>query len=263
MTSSKPKILVIGGGWHTPHSYAKLTEQLKSAGHEVHIPALPSTNGSRPPSADLYSDTEHVRSIAKDLVDKGDELVVLMHSYGEQVGTNALYGLGLETRKKEGLAGGVSHLIYLTAYAIPEGKAMIDGVKHFGHEHLMPLAFDFADDMSCVSRDPRTLLFGETDLPATEVDEYVASFVRWNGQAMYQPLNTARAAWRDIPVTYIHTTKDMTVPFDYQKWFVEEMEKEGVEVQVATLETGHCANFTAAGEVVNIVDQVVKGRLRS
>jgi pimeloyl-ACP methyl ester carboxylesterase len=171
--------------------------------------------------------------------------------------------LGIERRKKKGYVGGVSSLIYLAAHAVPEGKAMIDGVRHFGHEQLMLLAFDFADDMSCVSRDPKTLLVGETDLPAAEVDEYLASLVRWNGQAMYQPLTTPRAAWRDIPVTYIHTTKDMTVPFDYQRWFVEGMEQEGVEVQTATLETGHCANFTAAKQLANIIEKVAKGTLQS
>lgn len=55
----------------------------------------------------------------------------------------------------------------------------------------------------------------------------------------------------------------MTVPLDYQKWFVEEMQKEGVEVQTATVNTGHCANFTAAKEVADIVNQVVKGQLKS
>jgi pimeloyl-ACP methyl ester carboxylesterase len=140
---------------------------------------------------------------------------------------------------------------------------MIDGVRHFGHEQLMPLAFDFADDMTCVSRDPKTLLVGENDLPAAEVEEYLASLVRWNGQAMYQPLTTPRAAWRDIPVTYIHTTKDMTVPFDYQKWFVECMEREGVEVQTTTLETGHCANFTAAKQLARFIEEMAKGSLQS
>jgi hypothetical protein len=115
--------------------------------------------------------------------------------------------------------------------------------------------------MSCVSRDPKTLLVGETQLPAAEVDEYVANLVRWNGQAMYQPLTTLRAAWRDVSATYIHTTKDMTVPFEYQKYFVDEMRKEGVEVQSATLETGHCATFTAEKEVADVVQRVIKGDL--
>lgn len=54
---------------------------------------------------------------------------------------------------------------------------MIDGVKHFGHEQLMPLAFDFADDMSVVSRDAKTFLVGETDLPAAEIENYLVSLV--------------------------------------------------------------------------------------
>jgi pimeloyl-ACP methyl ester carboxylesterase len=261
MASQAQTVLLVGGGWHMPQSYRKLITHLESVGYAVHVPTLPSMNGSRPPNADLNSDTNHVRSTAKNLVEEGKEITVLMHSYGGQIGTNALYDLGLEHRKKEGLAGGISNLVYLCAYAVSEDQAMIDSVKHFGHEHLMPLAFDFADDLSCVSRDPKMLLVGETDLPAIEVDEYLATLKRWNGQAMYIPLTTSRAAWRDVPVTFIYTVNDMTVPYDYQKRFVEGMEKEGVKVQTATLETGHCPNFTAAKEVTDIVDKVTKGKL--
>lgn len=177
--------------------------------------------------------------------------------------TEIFPGLGLDYRAKEGRKGGVSHLIYMTASAFAEGQAMIDGVKHFGHEELMPLAFDFANDQTCVSRDPKTLLVGETSLPETEVDDYLASLVRWNGQCMYQPLSTPRVAWREMPVTYIHTTRDMTVPYDYQKFFVDNMQKEGVKVQTTTLETGHCPNLTAAKEVAEIVDAVARGILKS
>lgn len=263
MNPEKATILVVGGGWHMPQSYSKLTKHLESQGYEVHVPTLPTMNGSRPPNMDLNSDTDHVRSVVKVLVNEGRNVIVLMHSYGGQIGTNAFQGYGQEQRKKEQLTGGISALIYLAAYAIQEGKAMIDGVKHFGHEQLMPLAFDFAEDMTCVSRDPKTLLIGETDLPVAEVDEYLASLVRWNGQAMYQPLTTPRAAWRDIPVTFVHTTKDMTVPYEYQKWFVEGMRMEGIKVQTAMLETGHCANFTAAKQVADIVDSVANGHLQS
>ncbi|KAH7086403.1 Alpha/beta hydrolase fold-1 [Paraphoma chrysanthemicola] len=263
MSDSTPVVLLIPGGWHTPQSYDKLTHILTVASYDVHVHSLPSMNGSRPPNADLASDTDHIRSVAKSLVDDGHEVVVLMHSYGGQIGTNALHGLGINQRKEQGLSGGVTHLIYLAAHVAQEGKAMIDGVKHFNHEHLMPLAFDFADDMTCVSRDPKALLVGETDLSAVEVDEYLATFGRWNGQAMYQPLSTPSAAWREIPLTYIHTTKDMTVPFEYQKWFVQEVKKQGVRVQTTTIETGHCANFTAAEDVADTVIKVAKGQLQN
>lgn len=262
MATPKQIILIIGGGWHTPKSYSRLNTALETAGFEVHTPLHPSMNESRPPNADLNTDTDHIRSYTENLVQNGHKVIVLMHSYGGQVGTNALHGLGVEHRVQAGLTGGISSLIYMTACAVPEGKAMIDAVKHHGHEELMPLAFDFADDMSCVSRDPRTLLIGaDSGFPNIEIEEYISTLVRWNGQCMYQSLNTERAAWRDIPVTYIHTAKDMTIPLDYQKWFVEEMRKEGIKVQTATLETGHCPNFTAADNVSKIVENVARGEM--
>jgi pimeloyl-ACP methyl ester carboxylesterase len=92
MFSKAPTILIIGGGWHTPRSYGAVTKELELANYDVHVPTLPSMNGSRPPNADLTNDTDHVRSVAEALVNEGHSLVVFMHSYGGQVGTNALHG---------------------------------------------------------------------------------------------------------------------------------------------------------------------------
>lgn len=180
-------------------------------------------------------------------------LGIAVHSYGGQVGTNALYGLGTEARSAKGLKGGVSHLVYMTAYAAPEGSAMMDKVKAFGHMDLVPLAFDFAEDGSCLSRDFRGLVVGPGRGDA-DTEAYVRTFVRWNGRCMYQPLE--RCAWREIPVVYVYTTADMTVPLDYQKSFVEAIEETGLKVQTFELATGHCPNFTATKGVVDVINKV-------
>jgi pimeloyl-ACP methyl ester carboxylesterase len=260
MFQTTPTIMIIPGGWHTPTHYASLQQSLESAGFKVHISTLPSSSLSKPPYADLAADTTHIRSEAESLIEDGVELLVLMHSYGGQVGTNALPGLGLEQRKKKGLKGGVKDLVYLSAAASLEGKSMVDMVRHFDHESLMPFAFDFADDKSCVNRDPKLLLISDNSgVSEGDAEKYVDGLVRWNGQCMYDALTTERAAWRDILVTYVHTTKDMTLPYDYQKVFVEEMQREGAQVQTKTLETGHCANLTATKAVADIVRMVAKG----
>ena len=98
----KPTLLIIHGGWHVPRSYHKLTSALRAAGFEVHIPRHLSVNRSRPPNADLGSDTFLIRSYATSLVEAGRIVAVLMHSYGGQVGTNALYGLSKESRAAQG-----------------------------------------------------------------------------------------------------------------------------------------------------------------
>ena len=75
---------------------------------------------------------------------------------------------------------------------------------------------------------------------------------------MYQAIT--HCAWREIPVTYIYTKEDMTVPLDYQKSMVERMQAEGQAVKTFELGTGHCPNLTMTQEVLEIVMQVAAGQ---
>ncbi|TVY34264.1 hypothetical protein LSUB1_G007843, partial [Lachnellula subtilissima] len=186
----------------------------------------------------------------------GRTVLAILHSYGGQVGSNALVGLSLSSRAALGLPGGIWQLVYLAGFAVPEGVSMMDTVKEFGHMELVPLAFNFAEDDTCVSNDPKTLLVGPSAVDEEEVTRYLETLVRWNGKAMYLPIT--HAAWREIPVAYIHCTADMTVPFDYQKSFVEGMEKNGRPVRTFELATGHCPNLTATEGVVEAVNSIVK-----
>lgn len=213
-------------------------------------------NEARPPNAGLSHDSALARSYVESLVRAGRPVVAIGHSYGGQVMSNALHGLGVDARAAKGLKGGVSHLIYLTAYAVPEGVAMMDKVKEFGNMDLVPLAFDFAEDGTCVSRDPKTLLIGP-GVSDAEVEAYIKTWALWHGNAMYQA--SEHAAWREIPVAYIKATADMTIPVHYQQHFIDEMEKASREVQVFELETGHCPNLTATDGVVDAINKVVSG----
>ncbi|KAK7942911.1 alpha/beta-hydrolase [Apiospora aurea] len=237
MTNNKPTIIIIGGGWHIPSSYSKLAGLLRSSGLEVHVPRLPTMNEARPPNADLATDTQFIRSYVESLVEAGRSVIAVTHSYGGQLGTNALAGLGLETRAKSGLQGGVSHLIYMCASAFLEGQTMIDKVKQFDHEQYMPVAFDFdAEDNTVVCRQPRATLIGdgqEGEADEAEIEAYLSYLVRWNGTCMYQPIS--HCAWREIPVSYIYTSGDMTLPLAYQESMVETLRKEGREVATVEL----------------------------
>jgi pimeloyl-ACP methyl ester carboxylesterase len=256
MSALKPTLIIIHGAWHIPESYEKLVVSLEKAGYEVHCPRLPSTNQTRPPNADLYTDSDLIRNYVSSLIRAGRTVVAILHSYGGQVGSNALVGLGRESRAAQGLPGGVSHLVYLAGFAVSEGTGMMDKVKEFGHMDLVPVAFNFAEDDTCVHNDPKTLLIGTSSVADEEVDRYLATLVRWNGKGMYLPLK--HAAWREIPVAYIYLTVDMTVPLEYQKSFVEGMEKAGRPVQTFELATGHCANLTATEEVVDVINKIVE-----
>lgn len=105
---------------HKPVSYDKLVNAVQTAGHEVHCPEHPSMNEARPPTASLAEDSASMRSYAQKLVDAGKRVVAVMHSYRGQVGTNSLYGMGLKTRSEQGLSGGVSELVYVTSFVLPD-----------------------------------------------------------------------------------------------------------------------------------------------
>jgi hypothetical protein len=78
----------------------------------------------------------------------------------------------------------------MAAFAQAENRSMMYKVKEFGHEDLIPFAFEFADDKTVVSRDPKGLLVGNsTSISEAEMDAYVKTLIRWNGECMYQGIS--------------------------------------------------------------------------
>lgn len=239
----KPTLVIIGGAFHTPASYSKLASALEEAGFEVHVPRLLTCNEARPPNADLTDDTNLVRSYVESLVRAGRTVVPIGHSYGAQVMSNALCGLGLEARSSQGLKGGVSNLVYMVGYALPEGMSTFDKFKEFGKLENVPLAFDMAEDHTIVLRDaPSTMGLRGPGVDEAEVKDYVKTLCRWHGKGMMQPIE--KAAWKEIPMAYIHTTTDLSIPSPEQQSMVEFVEKAleetGRKVQKFTGESVHC-----------------------
>ncbi|XDG05474.1 hypothetical protein ABKA04_005089 [Annulohypoxylon sp. FPYF3050] len=206
MASKKPTVVIVHGAWHVPECYDKLVATLQSADYEVYVPHLSSTNGTRPPDGDLVTDTALVRSHVKSLVDAGHTVIALLHSYGGQVGTNALHGLSYQARMNKGLTGGVSHLIYICAFILPEGWSTLDQGRSRGIEIVKAtqLKLIFDNEGYCTMADPRGQLINNVKDDAEAV-AYISKLVPWSAKCMTQPLT--HCAWKDIPVTYIHLLK--------------------------------------------------------
>lgn len=121
-------IVFVQGSFQTPLVYDKLIEGLKPHYPTLH-PELPScSNIDQPefPTVDLSDDCTVVKGLVEDLVqNQGKLVVVLMHSYGGLVGSNAItQELSFVHRQSKGLAGGVIHLFYFTAFLLDERQAV-------------------------------------------------------------------------------------------------------------------------------------------
>ncbi|KAJ5540982.1 hypothetical protein N7494_006058 [Penicillium frequentans] len=255
MSASKPEVVLIGGAFHNPESYAKFRTILESQGLPVHIPKLTTMNGARPPTADLYTDTAAIRELVTELVDEGRSLVVLMHSYGGQIGTNALAGLGAEARKQQDLSGGVIQLVYICAHVLSEGQSVFKNIENSGHADFIPIMFNYAEDGTCIPVDSKNMV--GPGLSDDDLESFIATLGRWNSKAFDQPLE--HCAWREIPASYIYTLNDSLLPLAYQKAFVQGMEATvgGRRVKTFEIETGHCPTITTPDELANIIQQIV------
>src|SRR3954466_7716202 len=93
-TNEKPTILLIQGSFQTPLVYSPLATQLRSLGYPTIHPPLPScTDVDAPalPCTTLLDDAAAVRQeLIRQIEDNGKLVVVVMHSYGGLVGSEAV-----------------------------------------------------------------------------------------------------------------------------------------------------------------------------
>lgn len=116
----KPTILCIPGAWHTPEIYSETLRILQQHGYPTIGLPLPSVGAS--PLASFNDDVTAIRTCLTELIEKeGKDVILVTHSYTGMPGSEAPIGLGKKEREKNGLQGGVIRLVYIMAFAMPEG----------------------------------------------------------------------------------------------------------------------------------------------
>lgn len=140
--SSKPTIILVPGSWHVPAHFAPTTAILQSHGYKVVGVHLP-TNRNAGPYPGLDEDIGAVTSTILAECAEGNDIVLVMHSYGAIPGSQAAQGLGKVERTKAGEKGGIVRLIYLAALICPIDTSMMDIFE--GHKGPY---VQFAEDVS-------------------------------------------------------------------------------------------------------------------
>lgn len=110
---SKPTVVLVHGGYHTPDIYAPFITSLQNANYEVHCPQLPTTNlkylvpdpshpdfnyeprTHKPP--EQTQDADVIKALLKTLIDDhGKEVLLIAHSAGGLDSPRVLYPLATE-----------------------------------------------------------------------------------------------------------------------------------------------------------------------
>jgi hypothetical protein len=131
--ASKPTLLIIPVAASPAALYRDVANYLESSGgYEVQVHDLLSASRVPPQEpAGLPEDEEFFHGKFQELPDAGQDVVVLCHSYGVLVATDAAHGLGKDERTRTGLEGGIVRIVYLTCIVGPVGEASADICKDF------------------------------------------------------------------------------------------------------------------------------------
>ena len=129
----KPTILIIQDRFQTPAIYRDLEDRLVSLGYPTVHPLLPTCGDAEDPNfpfLNLLDDATAVQSELMRLVkDEQKTVMVVMHSYGGLVGSDAiLEAMRYNTRREHGLQGGVIHVFFVSALLLMPGRSTLGGI---------------------------------------------------------------------------------------------------------------------------------------
>lgn len=229
-----PTVLLVHGAWHCPRiHYNKLVRGLSSAGFTVEAPELPTINGDKPPTKALCDDTSFIQKAAQELVDAGRVVLVLAHSYGGIVTTNALNeDLAYAKRRIAGLAGGIVQLVYLCAFMPQIGGSISSIIKDSG----ALLETDVDDQGNSIPKNPLEAFYGDV---ASDEANYMANNLITHPIGA-QMTGVTKTAWRSFPITYIYCEYDRAIVVSRQREMVRAVQDASVsKIRTVTLKASH------------------------
>lgn len=102
--------------------YYPIQDAIKAQGYECFVNNLPSASRNPPEEpATLEDDAVFIRGVIEKIADQGKDIVVIAHSYGGVVATEAAKGVVKADRQANGKRGGIVKIAYLSAIVLPVG----------------------------------------------------------------------------------------------------------------------------------------------
>ncbi|KAF2660618.1 alpha/beta-hydrolase [Lophiostoma macrostomum CBS 122681] len=226
--TDKPVIIMVPGAFHPATVYTKVIEELEKSGYDRSV-AIP-----LPSVGELVSrqqDIEAVRSVLRETLWKGRDVVLVGNSYGGTVIGEAVKGYkdgqdiflpppimaGYKTGKVLGLVFLAGYLPYISEVEHPETKQDIKKVS--------PKFFRFTDDGKVLwdgdmANEPPEVTF-YNDLPKDEAKQWAArlqfsSYDALNATATYIPYTG------DFKCTYVIGTKDNSIPEAFARTYINQ-----------------------------------------
>lgn len=252
--NARPTIVLVHGAWHVPQHYETLLQKLRQAGFEVHCPLLPTCDETKRLNATMFSDVELVQDIVKSLIATSREVIMLLHSYGGAVGTEAAKGLSIPQQKARGHRGGIRRLIFMCGFMLQEGESV--GDASLPRPDPEPVEVDEETGTTFLSESPIQLFYA--DVQADLVQKMESLLVRQSGPAMTDPITYA--SWKDIPTTYLKMKNDKVLFPDWQDRQIKAVRDARIEITVEEYESSHSPFISIPNKMVEAVERASEAK---
>jgi len=250
MTTNKPTILLVHGGWHTPAHFVPFRALLQKAGYPSRCPTLACVEAE--PPVGLMEDAQVVRDELEQLVvEEEKDVIVIGHSYGGLVVTQGVDAeFSRKSRQASGKKGGVLHLIYVCALIVPVGESVLTAM---GWSSLPPFAVLNERGQLPPMQGAEQAFY--SDLPPEEQAKWVAE-LRPMSSAI-TTVHTTFAAHAHYPVSYLYSENDMISPVATQQGMVRKVkEKCGSQVKTFSCTAAHSAFLSQPDVVLGIIEEI-------
>ena len=245
----KAAVLIVTGAYFVPDAWRPFRDDLAAAGFVSSCPRLPTCGDVRPPKATVEDDVKAVRDAATELVKAGHPIIVLAHSYGGIVASEAF---SEDFFAKDPSSPGVVHLIYLAAALCLPGKSLSDVLGKYGFQSKADM--DIHEDGTVQIKNTPDSFYN--DVEPGRAQELSKSNVTHNSST--STYKVSHAPWKALPTMYIYCAKDMAFFFKLQEAMVKDAKENGAaHLVTVTCDTGHCPFLTVPAEVVRIVENTL------
>ncbi|KAK4560636.1 hypothetical protein LTR86_005214 [Recurvomyces mirabilis] len=258
---TKPTIVLVPGAWHVPEHFQKVQKLLEAEGYSCVGVNLPS-NAHEPyidgKLVDFNDDVSAARLVVTRVLESGEDVVVVVHSYGTLVGTAALRDLSPNARKAAGHANGVRSLVIIAGFVLPEGISMLQAM---GGQLLPQYLHD--GDTTLPFAGPGAIEVLYNDLDTLEAQKAVWRLKPQSYAINTTPMPDAAAAIRGIHVSYLACDKDNACPYPMQIQTIDALKAMGQSVHTEVAPTGHSPFIKMPEETARFVRKAAGEDLES
>jgi pimeloyl-ACP methyl ester carboxylesterase len=227
MTTNATNIVLVHGAWADGSGWSKVIPILEKAGHKVIAVQLP-----------LHSLADDVATVKRAVDFIGGPVVLVGHSYGGAVITNAAYN-----------NPNVTGLVYIAAFAPDEGQSLSTFVSpaKFPKELFIP------DSEGFLYINPK--LFGEffaQDVNSSEADVMAVAQKPFNQSNFVE--KSGPPAWKQLPTWYQISSADRMIPPDVEGAFAKQM-----NAATLTINASHVSYVSHPNEIAQFILNATKG----